>query len=136
MNQSPILIIEDDEGIRAACREILELEGFEVDVCENGKEALKFLERHQEPCLILLDMMMPVMNGREFMEGFAKRPHTIVPIPVYLVSATANQEAGMEMGCMGFLKKPFNIEALLAIVRSHCKINNCKTKNGSPTPSV
>ena len=132
MNQSPILIIEDDENIRLVCRELLESEGFEVDTCSNGKEALAFLERHQEPCLILLDMLMPIMNGREFMAGFTKRPHTIVPIPVYLVSATSNKNEGKEMGCMGFLKKPFNIDALLAIVRSHCEVNHCSQQDIQP----
>lgn len=126
MNQSPILIIEDDENIREVCKEILESEGFKVHACANGEDALEFLDRHEEPCLILLDMLMPVMNGREFMEAFSKRPHTIVPIPVYLVSASANNAEGKQMGCLGFLKKPFNIDALLAIVRSHCKANDCK----------
>jgi CheY-like chemotaxis protein len=89
----------------------------------NGKEALQSLERHQEPCLIFLDMLMPVMGGREFMAEFSKRPLTIVPIPVYLVSATAQKKDGDEMGCLGFIKKPFNIEILLSIVKSHCKSN-------------
>jgi CheY-like chemotaxis protein len=129
MNQAPILIIEDDENIRIACRELLESEGFEVDMCSNGEEALAFLARHRDPCLILLDMLMPVMGGREFMSELEKQPHTIVPIPVYLVSASASQEDGKKMGCRGFLKKPFDIDALLAIVQSHCKVNDCKRKD-------
>ncbi len=118
-----ILIIEDDDDIREVCRDLLESEGFKVDTCANGKEALAFLATHPDPCLILLDMLMPVMNGREFMEAFSKHPHTLVAIPVYLVSATASGAAGKEMGCLGFLKKPFDSDALVAIVRAHCATN-------------
>ncbi len=127
MKHPKILIVEDDDDIRATCREILEGEGFAVETCVNGKDAVAFLDGYQEPCLILLDMMMPIMNGREFMTAFSKRPHTIVPIPVYLVSAAAESRDGEEMGCFGFLKKPFNIDALLSIVRTHCTVNENKS---------
>jgi CheY-like chemotaxis protein len=70
------------------------------------------------------DMMMPIMNGRDFMSAFAKRSHTLVPIPVYLVSASALEGESKQMGCDGFLKKPFSIDALLAIVHMHCKIQD------------
>ena len=121
MKCAPILIVEDDESLRFLCRTLLEAEGYAVDTAVNGEEALALLEKYQAPCLILLDMIMPIMNGKEFMTAFSKRPNTIVPIPVYLVSATANQSESKKMGCLGFLKKPFDIEVLLAIVRGHCK---------------
>jgi len=120
MKHSRILVVEDDEGTRELCRALLEENDFKVEVCKNGKEALLALNTYEEPCLILLDMLMPIMDGREFMDAFGKRPHTIVPIPVYLVSATADQSDGKEMGCRGFLKKPFSPRALLSIVRDHC----------------
>lgn len=133
MNNPRILIVEDDDDIRELCRHLLEQEHFTVEACTNGKEALAYLDSHQEPCLILLDMMMPVMNGKEFMTAFAKRPHTIIPIPVYLVSASATDEEGKKMGCLGFVKKPFNCDALLRIVHSHCEENAVKIKNLVPT---
>jgi len=121
MQYPRILIVEDDENIRDFCRSLLEGEGYNVETCQNGEDAIASLDKSQDPCLILLDMLMPVMNGREFMSAFSKRPHhTVVPIPVYLVSATSNSNDGEEMGCLGFLRKPFNIEALLCIVRGHC----------------
>lgn len=89
-----ILIIEDDDDIRELCRDILETEGFSVETCINGQEALSSLDNYPDPCLIFLDMLMPIMSGTEFMTEFAKRPHTIVPIPVYLVSATAQKIEG------------------------------------------
>ncbi|MBC7754086.1 MAG: response regulator [Moraxellaceae bacterium] len=121
MKNPRILIIEDDEDIRELCQILLIKAGFTVETCVNGLEALIALQKHDEPCLILLDMMMPIMNGREFMAAFTKKPHTIVPIPVYLVSATGDKNDGKEMGCLGFLKKPFDCDALLAIVDTHCK---------------
>jgi len=133
MAKPRILIVEDDDDIRELCRYLLEREHFTVEACANGKEALTSLDSHQEPCLILLDMMMPVMNGQEFMIAFAKRPHTIVPIPVYLVSATASGEEGKKMGCLGFIKKPFNCDALLRIVHSHCEENAVKIKSLAPS---
>lgn len=123
MNSPKILIVEDDESIRELYCQVLEGEGYEVETCVNGKEALLFLKHQEEPCLILLDMQMPIMDGREFMDAFKKRPHSIVPIPVYLVSATASSAEGKEMGCRGFMKKPFPIEALLTIARAHCEVN-------------
>lgn len=121
MNNQKVLIVEDDDDIRELCKTILIESGFSVETCKNGKEAIAALEKHDQPCLILLDMMMPIMNGREFMVEFSKRPHTIVPIPIYLMSATATGNDGKEMGCLGFIKKPFGREALLAIVKSYCK---------------
>ncbi len=120
MTCSRILLVEDDKNIRELFRELLESEGFVVDTCVNGHDAVAFLDHHQDPCLILLDMMMPIMNGREFMKEFTKRPHAIAiaPIPVVLVSASAN----------GFLKKPFDIDVLLAIVRTYCKVDINRSK--------
>ena len=121
MLQAPILIIEDDDDIRLVYRELLESEGYEVDSCANGEEGLEFLRNHPEPCLILLDMLMPVLNGRDFMLGFEKWAESIVPIPVYLVSASANLAEAQQMGCHGFLKKPFDFQKLLEIVQVHCE---------------
>lgn len=115
-----------------ACRGILEGEGFKVETVENGMDALAYLAANQEPRLILLDMMMPTMNGREFMAKLTEKLHTVVPIPVFLVSANATENAGKEMGCDGFLKKPFSIDALLAIARSYCGLNGDETEGIQP----
>src|SRR5262249_61527368 len=67
-----VLLIEDDEDIRNAMRQVLELEGYVVVPAGNGREGLVALAQHGEPCVILLDLMMPVMNGWEFL---AEREH-------------------------------------------------------------
>jgi CheY-like chemotaxis protein len=120
MPRRPILLVEDDNDMRELTVALLRGDGFSVESAKNGKEALEWLDRFEEPCLVLLDMFMPVMNGREFMLELLKRKSTVAPIPVYLVSANAEYDESKEMGCLGFLRKPFEPGALLAIVRAHC----------------
>jgi CheY-like chemotaxis protein len=118
-----IFIVEDDRGIREAFETLLRGEGYGVESFADGQKAIDRLYQSPEPCLILLDMLMPVMNGEEFMEHFHRLPATILPIPVFLVSATSNLDASKKMGCKGFVKKPVNLEALLLIVKTFCKSN-------------
>ncbi|HEX5000040.1 MAG TPA: response regulator, partial [Terriglobia bacterium] len=64
----PVLIVEDEEFIRENFQIFLELEGFQVLTAGNGREALEQLQGRERPCLILLDLLMPVMDGGEFLE--------------------------------------------------------------------
>ena len=64
MKRSKLFLIEDDEAIRTTFQICLESEGYSVESFENGKEALERLHKVPEPCLILLDFMMPIMNGK------------------------------------------------------------------------
>jgi len=118
-----ILIIEDDSEIRELLRIALEGKGYGVESFSNGKLAIERLHHKPEPCLILLDLMMPVMNGIEFMREFAKLPITIVPIPVYLCSATSSAAKAKRIKCNGFIKKPVDMEAFFLIVHIFCKTN-------------
>jgi CheY-like chemotaxis protein len=118
-----IFIVEDDPFIRETFEMVLKHEGYGVESFANGQEAIDRLHKTPEPCLVLLDMMMPVMNGVEFMEHFHKLPATILPIPVFLVSATSNKDESKKLGCSGFMKKPVDLDALLLIVKHYCKTN-------------
>lgn len=117
-----ILIVEDDESIRTILSEILYDEGFDVFVAENGNEGLKILETIPRPCLILLDFMMPLMNGQEFMQ---KKQHDdlIAGIPVVLVSAFEDQSK--EVGAVEFVKKPIELDGLIRFLKRSC-INKAK----------
>src|SRR5262245_10967205 len=84
-----VLIIEDDVSIRATMREALELLGYEAQVAQNGREALEILSKDYRPCLILLDLMMPVMDGWEFRRAQEQDPR-LKDIPVIVVSADGN----------------------------------------------
>ena len=113
-----ILIVDDDEDIRLALAEALEDEGYQVRTAANGKEALALLRSSPPPCLILLDLMMPVMNGWEFREQQLGDP-ALAEIPVYVISAAGNV-AGAPVPKDRFIAKPIMLEHLLNLVEQAC----------------
>ncbi|MBZ4419094.1 response regulator [Myxococcus sp. RHSTA-1-4] len=111
-----VLVVEDDEDIRAAIAEILEGEGYEVAIAANGGEALDELEHLRRPCLILLDLMMPVMNGHEFLARIQDMPR-MRGVPVLVLTAVSTEAPP---GARGLLRKPFIVEELLDAVHTFC----------------
>ena len=108
-----MLVVDDDPDILDALSEILEVEGYEVQRARNGREALQRLERGL-PDLVLLDVMMPVMDGWEFARSLspAARP------PIIVLSADRNVSSrARELGAVEWLAKPFELSQLLAAVR-------------------
>ncbi len=110
-----ILLVEDDEITRGAIKMVLEWEGYRVDCAANGREALDYLHRQGRPALILLDVMMPVMDGEEFRRE-QKRDPSLARVPVVVVSAL---EAASRLDAAGHVRKPFQVEELLAAIRQH-----------------
>lgn len=115
-----IIIIEDTADIRECFQVALESEGYRVESFSNGRDALAHLRKSPEPCLILLDMMMPIMGGEEFMREFLKFPATLIPVPVYLCTASGSDQQSKRMGCAGYIKKPLVLEVLFAIAKNYC----------------
>jgi len=111
-----ILIVEDDEGIREALQFTLEIEGYQVFTASNGKEGIEALLKINSPCLILLDLMMPIMNGWEFISEIKLDPK-LAQIPVVVVTAFSDRAKNMKVP---ILKKPVDMEALLKLVKDHC----------------
>ncbi len=111
-----VLVVEDEEDIRAAVAEILEGEGFEVVIAANGREALDELKHMARPCLILLDLMMPVMNGHEFLASIRDRPR-LSTVPVLVLTAVSTEAPP---GAQALLRKPFIVEELLEAVQRLC----------------
>ncbi len=108
-----VLVVDDAPDIRDALSEILEVEGYDVQRARNGREALQRLEQ-EVPDLVLLDLMMPVMDGWEFARSLAPgaRP------PIIVLSADRNVSSkAKEIGALGWLAKPFELTELLAAVR-------------------
>lgn len=118
LNCATILIVEDDKDLRVLISEFLEAEGYSVKQASNGKEALELLEKIPKPCLVLLDMMMPIMDGRAFLDRVMVSA-ALAPIPVLIVSAMAGKIDSK--GAIGFMKKPIDTDALLNIVKEYCK---------------
>ncbi len=111
-----VLVVDDDPDILEALSEILEAEGFEIRRARNGKEALERLEP-DPPQLILLDLMMPVMDGWEFAQRMRQRP-SVVGIPLIVLSADRNVGSkATDIGAVGHLAKPFELNDLLDMVR-------------------
>jgi len=84
--QAPVLLVEDDPASREATNRVITRLGLNIEECENGREALDWLERNPPPALILLDLMMPVMDGFEFLKELQKRPD-LQNIPVVVLTA-------------------------------------------------
>jgi CheY-like chemotaxis protein len=116
---SPVLIVEDDADLRDMMAKLLELEGFDATAVSNGLEALTYLHRHPTPKLILLDLMMPVMDGWEFRRKQRQDP-AIAAVPVVVLSAL-DRERATELIADDFLKKPLDFDHLLTLVREYCQ---------------
>jgi len=112
-----ILLIEDESDIRAILKDALEWEGYRVYTASNGKEGLEVLLEIPTPGLILLDLMMPVMNGWEFANEL-QTDREYVDIPIVALSAFSDPEKKIRI--KGFIKKPVDLDLLLSLVREHC----------------
>lgn len=106
-----VLVVDDDSDLREALTDLLDAEGFEVLSAENGLDALNALESTPVD-VILLDFMMPVMNGGEFREAQLARAE-LAAIPVILASATYTQAEAERFAPAAVLPKPFTPEVLL-----------------------
>jgi CheY-like chemotaxis protein len=114
-----ILVVDDDMDIRETLAQILEFEGFNVICASNGQEAIERL-KSVRPNLILLDLMMPVMDGYEFRIAQKARPE-IAEIPVIVLSADGNvKQKAAAADVQAFLRKPIELETLLAAIRQFC----------------
>jgi CheY-like chemotaxis protein len=116
-----ILVIDDETSIRDVLIEVLEEEGYGVVTAANGLEAISVLRHSSEPpCVILLDLMMPVMTGWEFRKEQQQDP-ALAAIPVVLLSATQNiKKEASALGAAAHIPKPIDFDTLLATVKRYC----------------
>lgn len=119
--KGPILIIDDDVEIRESLTDILHDEGYHVVAASNGKEGLDYLSTTSKlPCLVLIDLMMPVLDGKGFREEQFKNPN-ISEIPTVLFSADGQlDKKALSIGFKDYLKKPIDLEELLVIAERYC----------------
>ena len=116
-----VLLVEDDDDVRAAYAAYLEGAGYVVVEAADGREALQRLRTAPGNfCLILLDLFMPTMNGWAFRAEQLRDPD-LAAIPVVVISADARteQKAG-QLGALAHLKKPIDVDALVSLVDAHC----------------
>lgn len=115
-----VLLVEDDEDIRTDLAAVLEDFGYRVTAVRDGAEALRYLRDADSPCLILLDLMMPVMDGWQLrLELLNDR--RLAAIPVVLLSGAGNLATeAASLGAHGFLEKPFHVEQLQRLLAQYC----------------
>jgi CheY-like chemotaxis protein len=113
-----VLIVEDDADLREMMAQLLTLEGFAAATVSNGREALAYLRAHAAPDVILLDLMMPVMDGWEFRRE-QRLDREMAEVPVIVLSAL-DQTRVAEVAADAFLKKPLDFDRLLELIRRYC----------------
>lgn len=122
MSDKKILLVEDDIDLRENMVMLLEYEGYKVTEAEDGAQALSLLETPENslPDLIVLDLFMPVMNGREFLDVIATRSNIALgKIPVVVVTASeASAQRDLESRTKAVLRKPIDVGSFLDLISS------------------
>ena len=116
------MVVEDNDDVREMMAVTLELEGHEVATAINGRDALNKLQHGDAPSLILLDLMMPVMNGWEFRRALENDP-ALNRVPVVIVSAASDDAMRRSPGAV-YLAKPVDMDELLHVVGDFCGPKN------------
>ena len=119
MSQPTVLIVEDDADTRDMIGRFLELEGYAVETAANGRQALDRLDAGASACVILLDLMMPVMDGWEFRR--IQVGHSVLSkIPVIVFSA-AGRDRMLQVDANEYLAKPVDLDELLDRISRYCR---------------
>jgi CheY-like chemotaxis protein len=118
---APILVVEDEADLRALIVGLLRSDGYHAVGASDGEEALRLLrEGRLRPCLILLDLLMPRMDGWAFC-AVQRRDPGLADIPVIVVTGYAQDLASRPvLGAVATLTKPFDLDKLLSVVGAYC----------------
>jgi DNA-binding response OmpR family regulator len=118
--RSSVMVVEDDYDIREAISEVLEDSGYRALCAANGRDAIELLHSGVLPGLVLLDLMMPVMDGRELFLSML-RDEKLREIPVVVLSAQPSRDQTIDgLAPKAWLKKPVHLDTLLSTVRRFC----------------
>lgn len=120
MSSHRILVVDDDADIRETLIDLIRDHGYDAVGATDGHDALGRLRASDpKPCLILLDLMMPRMDGWQFREAQRKDP-ALADIPVVVISAYRHSHRGVELGAVDHLDKPVPLEPLIDVIHRHC----------------
>lgn len=120
-HQHLVLVVEDDQDLRDIVADVLTAHGYRTASAIHGEDALEKLHDGEKPCVILLDLMMPVMDGWAFRARQREDPElSRIPVVVLTAHASASQ-VGTELAATEFLAKPVALHALLATVARVCE---------------
>jgi two-component system, OmpR family, response regulator MprA len=118
MEPMRVLVVDDERAVRDSLRRALELEGYDVELAADGEEALERLAQNGEPDAVVLDILMPKMDGLEVCRRLRREGHHL---PVLMLTArdeVENRVAGLDAGADDYVTKPFALEELLARLRA------------------
>jgi two-component system response regulator MprA len=118
MEAMRVLVVDDERAVRDSLRRALELEGYDVELAADGEEALERLAQNGEPDAVVLDILMPRMDGLEVCRRLRREGHRL---PVLMLTArdeVENRVAGLDAGADDYVTKPFALEELLARLRA------------------
>lgn len=118
-HHGPILVVDDDAEIRDTLRDCFEEEGFSVVVAANGKDALEQISTGPRPCVVVLDLMMPVMDGHQFSVELQRRPETSV-VPIVVITAGQSPAGPAMTNAFRVFRKPFKVSELLTAIHACC----------------
>ncbi len=129
MGTGRILLVEDDAAIREGVADGLAFEGYQADGVSNGREALEWLEREGAPAVVVLDLLMPIMNGAQLLERLHADPRWAA-VPAVLMSAAMPGRDALPRAD-AYLVKPFDLSELVAAVARWCP-----PTGGAPPPGT
>jgi len=130
MGHMKILVVDDERAVRDSLRRALELEGYSVELASDGEEALDRLSANGEPDAMILDVLMPGMDGLEVCRRVRREGNRIPVLMLTARTEVENRVAGLDAGADDYVTKPFALEELLARMRALLR----RTPSGSGEP--
>jgi CheY-like chemotaxis protein len=129
-----ILLVEDDDSLGSILADVLQDQGYRVLLATNGKEALNYLSTEPLPRLILLNLVMPAMNGWKLREHMKKVPE-LAEIPVIVLSGVRNlDKKAASLGAADCFIKPYNLKKLIETVQHYCPPRGDRGTAGPAAP--
>ena len=122
-----ILVVDDERAVRESLRRALELEGYEIELAADGREALERLEADSQPDALVLDVLMPGVDGLEVCRRLRRAGSRLPVLMLTARDAVENRVAGLDAGADDYVTKPFALEELLARIRALLR----RTTNGA-----
>jgi CheY-like chemotaxis protein len=117
--QRTVLVVDDDTEVRQDLTQVLAASGYDVVTASNGREALSLLDRGFKPALILLDLMMPIMNGWDVLDALANsRSHSTIPVVVASATVATSWSRPLRH-CKASVRKPVRVTKLLSLLKEH-----------------
>src|SRR5947208_11719362 len=132
MSGVKILVVDDERAVRESLRRALELEGYEIELAADGREALERLEAEAQPDAVILDVLMPGVDGLEVCRRLRRSGSRLPVLMLTARDAVENRVAGLDARADDYVTKPFALEELLARIRALLR----RTTNGDGAGEV